>query len=58
MPVKNFNHVPVLLNEVLNGLNINPNGIYIDGTIRRSRTQLPNSKKDITIRASFGNGSR
>ena len=28
-----FNHKPVLLNEVINGLNIKPNGIYIDGTL-------------------------
>lgn len=27
-----FNHVSVLLNEVLEGLNINENGIYLDGT--------------------------
>lgn len=29
----NFNHKPVMLNEVLLGLNINPNGIYIDCTL-------------------------
>lgn len=29
----NFNHKPVLLNEVLSGLNINPNGVYIDCTL-------------------------
>ena len=28
-----FKHVPVLLNETIDGLNINPNGIYVDGTI-------------------------
>ena len=28
-----FNHKPVLLNEVINGLNIKPDGIYIDGTL-------------------------
>lgn len=27
-----FNHIPVLLNEVIEGLNIRPNGIYVDGT--------------------------
>ncbi|MDR0914047.1 MAG: 16S rRNA (cytosine(1402)-N(4))-methyltransferase, partial [Oscillospiraceae bacterium] len=27
-----FNHVPVLLNESLDGLNIKPNGIYADCT--------------------------
>lgn len=33
MQVENFNHVPVLLNECIEGLNINPEGIYIDGTL-------------------------
>lgn len=28
-----FNHKPVLLNECINGLNIKPDGIYVDGTI-------------------------
>ena len=28
-----FKHIPVLLNETINGLNINPNGIYVDGTL-------------------------
>lgn len=28
-----FNHKPVMLNEVLSGLNINPDGIYIDCTL-------------------------
>lgn len=27
-----FNHTPVLLNECLEGLNIKPNGTYVDGT--------------------------
>ncbi len=27
-----FSHVPVLLNETLDGLNIKPGGVYIDGT--------------------------
>lgn len=27
-----FNHISVLLNECVEGLNINPNGIYVDGT--------------------------
>ena len=29
----NFEHKPVLLNECIKGLNINPNGIYVDGTL-------------------------
>lgn len=27
-----FTHIPVLLNETIEGLNIKPNGIYVDGT--------------------------
>ena len=29
----NFNHIPVMLNECIDGLNIRPNGIYVDGTL-------------------------
>lgn len=28
-----FNHIPVLLNETIDNLNINPNGVYVDGTL-------------------------
>lgn len=28
-----FSHIPVLLNETLEGLNIRPDGIYVDGTV-------------------------
>lgn len=28
-----FQHVPVLLQETLSGLNIQPEGIYVDGTV-------------------------
>ena len=28
-----FTHISVLLNEVLEGLNIKPDGIYVDGTL-------------------------
>lgn len=28
-----FKHKPVLLEECINGLNIKPNGIYVDGTL-------------------------
>ena len=28
-----FKHLPVMLNEVIDGLNINPDGIYVDGTL-------------------------
>ena len=28
-----FKHVPVMLNECIEGLNIKPNGIYLDGTL-------------------------
>ncbi len=33
MQIENFNHVPVLLNECLEGLCIKPDGIYVDGTL-------------------------
>ncbi len=29
----NFRHVSVLLNETIEGLNIRPDGIYVDGTM-------------------------
>ena len=28
-----FNHIPVMLNECIEGLNIKPNGTYVDGTL-------------------------
>jgi 16S rRNA (cytosine1402-N4)-methyltransferase len=31
--VNNFKHTPVMLNECLDGLNIKPDGIYVDGTL-------------------------
>ena len=34
-----FKHTPVLLNECIEGLNINPDGIYVDGTLRWCGTQ-------------------
>jgi len=33
-----FKHKPVMLEECIEGLNIKPDGIYVDGTLRRSRT--------------------
>ncbi len=33
MEKHSFNHTPVLLNECIDGLNIKPNGIYVDGTM-------------------------
>ena len=33
MQIENFNHVSVLLEECINGLNIKPDGIYVDGTL-------------------------
>lgn len=38
MTDKIFNHIPVLLNECIDNLNIKPDGIYIDGTMRWSWT--------------------
>ena len=31
-----YTHLPVLLNECIEGLNINPRGIYVDGTLGRA----------------------
>ena len=31
--MKEFEHIPVLLNECIEGLNIRKNGIYVDGTL-------------------------
>lgn len=28
-----FNHIPIMLNEVIDNLNIKPNGIYVDLTV-------------------------
>ena len=28
-----LDHIPVMSNEVISALNINPNGIYVDGTL-------------------------
>ena len=28
-----FNHIPVMADEVINALNINPDGTYVDGTL-------------------------
>lgn len=33
MGIENFNHKSVLLQECINGLNIKPDGIYVDGTM-------------------------
>jgi len=33
MNIENFNHKSVLLNECIEGLNIKPDGIYVDGTL-------------------------
>jgi len=38
--MKDFKHIPVLLNECITELNIKKDGIYLDGTLRRCRTQF------------------
>ena len=35
-----YSHRPVLLGECLDGLNIKPNGIYVDGTLGRAGHSL------------------
>ncbi len=34
-----FKHKPVMLKQCIEGLNIKPNGIYVDGTLGGARTQ-------------------
>lgn len=36
--MKEFEHIPVMLEECIEGLKIKKDGIYVDGTLRRSRT--------------------
>lgn len=45
MHVENFNHVPVLLKECLDGLNIKPYGIYVDGTLGGAGHSIEIAKK-------------
>lgn len=33
MESNDFKHIPIMLSEVIEGLNIKPNGIYVDGTL-------------------------
>ena len=40
-----FNHVSVLLSESIEGLNINPNGIYVDGTVGGAGHSIEIAKK-------------
>lgn len=40
-----FNHIPVLLNECIEGLNIKKNGIYVDGTLGGAGHSLEICKK-------------
>ena len=45
-----FSHRPVLLNEAVNGLNIRPDGIYVDGTLGGAGHSLEIVKKLTTGR--------
>ena len=38
MTNKKFNHIPVMLNECIENLDIKADGIYIDGTMGGART--------------------
>jgi 16S rRNA (cytosine1402-N4)-methyltransferase len=40
-----FNHVPVLLHETLDGLNVNPSGIYVDCTVGGAGHSLEIAKR-------------
>ena len=43
--MKEFEHIPVLLNECIEGLNIKENGIYVDGTLGGAGHSLEIAKK-------------
>ena len=45
MQIKNFSHVPVLLEDVLRELNINPNGVYVDATVGGAGHSVEIAKK-------------
>lgn len=40
-----FNHIPVMLNECIDGLNIKPDGIYVDGTVGGAGHSLEIAKR-------------
>ncbi len=50
MLLKEFVHIPVLLNEVLKGLKIKPNGIYVDATVGAGGHSLKIAEKLTTGR--------
>ena len=39
-----FEHIPVLLNECLDGLNIDPAGTYLDGTAQKAGGSSPSTR--------------
>ena len=39
-----FSHEPVLLEECMDGLNIRPDGIYVDGTLGGGGAFVPDTK--------------
>ena len=43
-------HIPVLLNECIEGLNIRPDGTYVDGTLGRAGHSLEITKRLTTGR--------
>lgn len=45
MSIENFNHKSVLLEECIKGLNIKPDGIYVDGTLGGAGHSLEIAKK-------------
>ena len=45
-----FTHYPVLLNECIEGLNIRPDGVYLDGTLGRAGPSREIAKRLITGR--------
>ena len=45
-----YTHKPVLLRECLEGLNIRPDGVYVDGTLGRAGHSLEIAKRLTTGR--------
>ena len=50
MEKQEFTHVPVLLHECIEGLQIKPNGIYVDGTLGRAGHSLEIARRLTTGR--------
>ena len=45
-----FTHYPVMLHECIEGLNIRPDGVYVDGTLGRAGHSMEIAKRLTTGR--------